>query len=70
MDCQFLMGMFSNMYFQSFIKQSALGVGGVLELIVRNLNQEQQMELFESLGELLTEQHLLPSIQPDGRVAY
>ncbi|KAI8598393.1 cytidylyltransferase family-domain-containing protein, partial [Dissophora ornata] len=53
MDCQFLMGLFSYMYYQSFIKTSALSVGVVLQSAINNLQGQEQMELFDHMRQCL-----------------
>ncbi|KAG0346610.1 hypothetical protein BG004_001282 [Podila humilis] len=59
MDCQFLMGLFSYMYYQSFIATSALSVGSVLQTAINNLNGPEQMELFDHMRHYLIGQGLL-----------
>ncbi|KAI9225958.1 MAG: phosphatidate cytidylyltransferase [Piptocephalis tieghemiana] len=59
MDCQFLMGVFSYMYYQTFIKTYTLDVGTVLHTIVRGLSSEDQLELYRDLGVYLEGQELL-----------
>ncbi|CAB4383070.1 unnamed protein product [Rhizophagus irregularis] len=59
MDCQFLMGCFSHMYYQSFIKMSSLTVGAVLQTIVNSLKPQDQIELFNRLKQYLLSQGLL-----------
>ncbi|CAO3568072.1 unnamed protein product [Mortierella alpina] len=59
MDCQFLMGLFSYMYYQSFIKTSAITVGAVLQSAIHNLNGQEQMELFDHMRQYLIGQGLL-----------
>ncbi|KAG0229723.1 hypothetical protein BGX31_006141 [Mortierella sp. GBA43] len=58
MDCQFLMGLFSYMYYQSFIKTSAVTVGFVLQNAI-NLKGQEQLELFDHLRQYLIGQGLL-----------
>ncbi|KAF9130620.1 hypothetical protein BGW39_002850 [Mortierella sp. 14UC] len=58
MDCQFLMGLFSYMYYQSFIKSSAVTTGVVLQAAI-NLKGADQMELFDHLKQYLIGQGLL-----------
>ncbi|KAF9921712.1 hypothetical protein FBU30_008217 [Linnemannia zychae] len=58
MDCQFLMGLFSYMYYQSFIKTSAMTVGFVLQSAIK-LKGAEQMELFDHLRQYLIGQGLL-----------
>ncbi|CAG8719387.1 13548_t:CDS:10, partial [Cetraspora pellucida] len=65
MDCQFLMGLFSYMYYQSFIKTTSLSVGTVLYTIVNSLKPSDQLELLDSLQQYLIGQGLLE----EGKVA-
>ncbi|KAF9902320.1 hypothetical protein EC991_005031 [Linnemannia zychae] len=58
MDCQFLMGLFSYMYYQSFIKSSAVTTGLVLQAAIK-LKGTEQMELFDHLKQYLIGQGLL-----------
>ncbi|KAG0314480.1 hypothetical protein BGZ97_009264 [Linnemannia gamsii] len=58
MDCQFLMGLFSYMYYQSFIKTSAVTTGLVLSQAIK-LKGTEQMELFDHLKQYLIGQGLL-----------
>ena len=50
MDCQFIMGLFSYMYYQSFIAVYKTSVGGVLETAIMGLTPEEQIELLKRLG--------------------
>lgn len=59
-DCQFLMGLFSYIYFASFIRSQKLDVGTVLETIVHNLDVNQQVALYERLQTYLREYDLIP----------
>ncbi|KAF9995898.1 hypothetical protein BGZ79_010377 [Entomortierella chlamydospora] len=59
MDCQFMMGLFSYMYYQSFIKTTALSVGVVLQSAINNLQGQEQMELFNHMRQYLIGQGLL-----------
>ncbi|PAV19010.1 phosphatidate cytidylyltransferase [Pyrrhoderma noxium] len=45
MDCQFLMGVFTYVYYSSLVKEHHVTVGHVLQLIVSNLTLEEQIEL-------------------------
>ncbi|TPX70128.1 phosphatidate cytidylyltransferase [Spizellomyces sp. 'palustris'] len=54
MDCQFLMGLFSYMYFKSFIgAYEGVTVGSVLELAVQSLKEGELVELVGKLREFL-----------------
>jgi phosphatidate cytidylyltransferase len=60
MDCQFVMGFFSYMYYQSFIAQSrAMSVGAVLEIAINSLSHQQQLELVRSLVKYLYNKGML-----------
>ncbi|KAI8880833.1 phosphatidate cytidylyltransferase [Backusella circina FSU 941] len=61
MDCQFLMGLFSFMYYQSFIKMYNISVGTILALIINNLSSKEQVELLERLQLYLANQEHLAS---------
>ncbi|GAA5816653.1 hypothetical protein MFLAVUS_010183 [Mucor flavus] len=64
MDCQFLMGLFSFMYYQSFIKMHNISVGTILTLIINNLSSKEQLELLERLQTYLVNQdHLASQIE-------
>ncbi|KAL2916021.1 phosphatidate cytidylyltransferase [Polyrhizophydium stewartii] len=56
MDCQFIMGVFSFIYFQSFIGTAGVTVGTVLQSAVSYLTIEQQLELHARLGQYLAGQ--------------
>ncbi|RKP10374.1 phosphatidate cytidylyltransferase, partial [Thamnocephalis sphaerospora] len=59
MDCQFLMGNFVHIYYQSFIKISSLTVGAVLHTIVTGLTANDQLELLQRLHTYLVSQEIL-----------
>ncbi|CAG8583682.1 20199_t:CDS:2 [Dentiscutata erythropus] len=65
MDCQFLMGLFSYIYYQSFIKTTTLSVGTVLHSIINSLKPSEQLELLDSLQQYLIGQGLVE----EGKVA-
>ncbi|TPX32650.1 phosphatidate cytidylyltransferase [Synchytrium microbalum] len=58
MDCQFLMGLFSYMYYQSFISPSSITVGAALRMIA-TLKPHQQIRIYQELGAQLTARGLL-----------
>ncbi|KAJ3267689.1 hypothetical protein HK104_005704 [Borealophlyctis nickersoniae] len=63
MDCQFLMGLFSYMYYQSFIGAvKVVTVGKLLEMAVQQLTADEQIELWKGLREYLIGQELLPDV--------
>jgi phosphatidate cytidylyltransferase len=59
MDCQFIMGLFSYMYYQSFIAVYKTSVGGVLETAIMGLTPEEQIELVKRLGWYLQGQGII-----------
>ncbi|KAI8890719.1 phosphatidate cytidylyltransferase [Backusella circina FSU 941] len=64
MDCQFLMGLFAYMYYQSFIKMYNVSVGTILALVINNLSSKEQLELLERLQTYLANQdHLATQIE-------
>ncbi|KAF3908371.1 hypothetical protein AA313_de0209879 [Arthrobotrys entomopaga] len=59
MDCQFIMGFFSNLYYQSFIATNqAVTVGGVLHTVIGNLTPKEQVEVVLGLQKYLAGQGL------------
>ncbi|KAI9788047.1 MAG: hypothetical protein M1816_007259 [Peltula sp. TS41687] len=53
MDCQFIMGFFAFMYYQSFIAEYKTSVGGVIERAITGLTPEEQMEVVKGLTKYL-----------------
>ncbi|THU95637.1 phosphatidate cytidylyltransferase [Dendrothele bispora CBS 962.96] len=53
MDCQFLMGVFTYVYYSSLIRQHHVTVGSVLQTIVSGLTIEEQLELIADLRRYL-----------------
>ncbi|KAI8088826.1 cytidylyltransferase family-domain-containing protein [Halteromyces radiatus] len=63
MDCQFLMGLFSFMYYQSFIKTYHLSVGSILGTVINGLPLKDQLELLERFLTYFVNQGILdPSV--------
>jgi len=56
MDCQFLMGVFTYVYYSSLIRVNGVTVGGVLQLIVSGLTVDEQLELIHDLTKYLQSQ--------------
>ena len=56
MDCQFIMGFFAFMYYQSFIAVYKASVGGVIETAIQGLNVEEQVEVVRGLAKYLVNQ--------------
>ncbi|KAG0167945.1 hypothetical protein DFQ30_005449 [Apophysomyces sp. BC1015] len=59
MDCQFLMGLFAYMYYQSFIKMYNITVGTILALVINNMSAREKVELLERLTTYLENQNIL-----------
>ncbi|PWZ01612.1 hypothetical protein BCV70DRAFT_173113 [Testicularia cyperi] len=55
-DCQFLMGLFSYVYYSSLIREHHVTVGTVLQTVVTQLPLEDQMELYNEIGRYLVGQ--------------
>ena len=53
MDCQFIMGFFAFMYYQSFIAVHQASVGGVIETAVHGLSNEEVAEVVRGLSKYL-----------------
>ena len=56
MDCQFIMGFFSFVYYQSFIAVYKTSVGSVIETAITGLTPEEQMEVVKGLAKHLYNQ--------------
>ncbi|KAL8713823.1 MAG: hypothetical protein Q9225_006699 [Loekoesia sp. 1 TL-2023] len=59
MDCQFIMGFFAFMYYQSFIAVYKASVGGVIEMAVQGLSREEQVEVVRGLAKYLVGQGMV-----------
>ncbi|PCH36079.1 hypothetical protein WOLCODRAFT_126648 [Wolfiporia cocos MD-104 SS10] len=53
MDCQFLMGVFTYVYYSSLIRQHHVSVGSLLQMIVSGLTPAEQLELIADLKRYL-----------------
>ena len=56
MDCQFIMGFFAFMYYQSFIAEYRASVGSVIETAIQGLSPEEQIEVVRGLTKYLVGQ--------------
>jgi len=56
MDCQFIMGLFTYMYYQSFIAIYKTSVGSVIETVITGLTVEEQLEVVKALAKYLYNQ--------------
>ena len=61
MDCQFIMGFFAFMYYQSFIAVYKATVGGVIEQAINGLSPEEQIEVVKGLSKHLLNQGIISS---------
>ncbi|QKX64268.1 uncharacterized protein TRUGW13939_11441 [Talaromyces rugulosus] len=59
MDCQFIMGFFSFMYYHSFIALHKASVGDVIETAITGLTPEEQYEVVRGLGKYLYNQGIV-----------
>jgi len=62
MDCQFLMGVFTYVYYSSLIRQHHVSVGSILQMIVSGLTPGQQLELMADLKRYLEGQGIAVNI--------
>ena len=65
MDCQFIMGFFSFMYYQSFIAVYKASVGSVLETAISGLTAEEQIEVVKGLAKYLYNQGVISEKVPE-----
>ncbi|KAJ3515244.1 hypothetical protein NLJ89_g1885 [Agrocybe chaxingu] len=56
MDCQFLMGVFTYVYYSSLIRVHSATVGSIMQTIVSGLTVDQQLELIRDLTRYLERQ--------------
>lgn len=56
MDCQFIMGLFSYMYYHSFIAVYKATVGGVIETAIAGLTVDEQIEVVKGISKYLYNQ--------------
>jgi len=56
MDCQFLMGVFTYVYYSGIIRENRVTVGSVLQTVVSGLSVEEQLELIADLRRYLAGQ--------------
>lgn len=59
MDCQFIMGLFSYMYYHSFIAVHKVSLGGVIEAAITGLTPDEQLELVKGIGKHLLNQGII-----------
>jgi len=61
MDCQFIMGTLTFMYYQGFIATHKASVGSVIEMAITGLTPEQQIEVVKGLSKHLVNQGVIAS---------
>ncbi|KAL9711907.1 phosphatidate cytidylyltransferase [Leucoagaricus gongylophorus] len=59
MDCQFLMGVFTYVYYSSLIRVHHVTVGSILQTIVSDLTVQEQLELISDLKRYLGKQGII-----------
>lgn len=58
MDCQFIMGFFSFMYYHTFIALHKVKLGSVMEMAITGLTVDEQIELVRGMGRYLANQEV------------
>lgn len=69
-DCQFIMGLFTYFYYSSLVKEESegleilltkksLSIRKILEVILNHLSEQQQLDLFRNLQDVLTSKGIL-----------
>ncbi|KAK7748748.1 phosphatidate cytidylyltransferase [Cytospora paraplurivora] len=61
MDCQFIMGFFTFMYYHSFIAIHKVGLGDILETAITGLTVDEQVELVRGMARYLGNQGAVSS---------
>ena len=56
-DCQFLMGLFSYVYYSSLIRESRISVQMVMQMIITQLPIEEQKQLLYNLTSYLADEN-------------
>lgn len=59
MDCQFLMGFFSYLYYDTFVASHSVTTSSVLQSAIVSLSQEQQIQLVVKLATYLTNKGII-----------
>lgn len=59
MDCQFIMGFFTYIYYHTFIALHKVSVGGVMEMAITGLTPEEQIDLIKGMGHYLRNQGII-----------
>ena len=70
MDCQFIMGLFTYMYYHSFIAVYKASVGEVIEAAINGLTPEEQLEVVRGLSRYLANQGIVnEKVNPTTKIA-
>ena len=56
MDCQFIMGFFTFIYYHTFIAVHKVSLGNVMEIAITGLSPDEQVELVRGLAKFLENQ--------------
>lgn len=59
MDCQFIMGFFTYIYYHTFIAVHKVSLGQVMEIAITGLTDHEQVELIRGMGRYLGNQGLV-----------
>jgi phosphatidate cytidylyltransferase len=59
MDCQFIMGFFTYMYYHTFIAVHKVSLGGVIEMAITGLTVDEQLELVRGMARYLGNQGIV-----------
>lgn len=62
MDCQFIMGFFAFMYYQSFVAVYKTSIGNIMESAIQGLNADEQTEVIKGLTKHLINQGALTNV--------
>jgi len=60
MDCQFIMGLFASVYYQTFIRVSTVKIDDVVETVLTQITLPQQVMLLKTLAQYLSNRDILP----------
>jgi len=58
-DCQFMMGSFTYLYYETFISEKRINVSTLLTSVLMNLNEKQVITLIVELNKFLFEQNII-----------
>lgn len=58
-DCQFLMGSFTYLYYQTFVTNRSMNLGKILQMAIMNLSLPQLLQLSKSLLRYLNREDII-----------